>query len=721
MADFRRWITALAVLVLFAGLVSAQTGGAAGGQQMICNSVAQVTPTLRAEGVTELVGDIVITCSGGSPITAGNQIPQANLTVGLTGVTAVTSRLASGNGASEALLLIDEPNSGLQPVVAGFGPAAPFSVCASTTGGCVEYAAVAQAIGGTCVSGGDVSGCVAVAASTSTGTIPASGLTPGQNVFMGVVSGNQVSFNGIPILPPVTSGIQRVFRITNIRVNASSVGSGQVSAFLSFSGPTSLPISNPTVTVGVINTGLIPSVTTDKPGGTAATVANVNSFTQCNTGLSDIQASPIGAANVAILNYGENFPSAFKTAVGLNPNTGTFTSSNGSSYVITSSVGSFYSQNVPGTLYQSESGFILNAPGAGNNAGNFAAGVADSGTRLRAAFSNLPSGATIWVSRYNVAGFTTSAVTGTGSSTVAAGTTISVGAPPQGATAPSVAVFTSAAAGRFSNYDPGSGNSRTYVYSNSAITSCATPGGTCGTFGQNIEVVPLTRASDGTALASWEITNTNPSKNETVSFAVYISYNGNQLATNLPTPGSDARVTLSFGPLQTTDTTTWIPRFIAGPASTAQPLLNVVQCQTVLLFPYLVADGGFDTGVAIENTSKDPLGTVSSNGSCTLNFYGKNAPAIPTTCAAGTATCLGPINAGDQTNAAFQLSAVAPGFTGYMFAVCNFQYAHGFAFISDIGVRNFTMGYLALVVNNGVTLNTRGKSSTAYAGEALNQ
>jgi hypothetical protein len=33
-----------------------------------------------------------------------------------------------------------------------------------------------------------------------------------------------------------------------------------------------------------------------------------------------------------------------------------------------------------------------------------------------------------------------------------------------------------------------------------------------------------------------------------------------------------------------------------------------------------------------------------------------------------------------------------------MIAVCGFQYAHGFAFISDIGARNLAMGYLALVV-----------------------
>src|ERR1039458_4242599 len=44
------------------------------------------------------------------------------------------------------------------------------------------------------------------------------------------------------------------------------------------------------------------------------------------------------------------------------------------------------------------------------------------------------------------------------------------------------------------------------------------------------------------------------------------------------------------------------------------------------------------------------------------------------------------------------VQTISPGFQGYMFAVCNFQYAHGFAFISDVGARNLAMGYLAIVI-----------------------
>ena len=44
-----------------------------------------------------------------------------------------------------------------------------------------------------------------------------------------------------------------------------------------------------------------------------------------------------------------------------------------------------------------------------------------------------------------------------------------------------------------------------------------------------------------------------------------------------------------------------------------------------------------------------------------------------------------------------------------MIAVCNFQYAHGFAFVSDLGARNLAMGYLAIVMNaSGGELTNRG-------------
>ena len=124
-------------------------------------------------------------------------------------------------------------------------------------------------------------------------------------------------------------------------------------------------------------------------------------------------------------------------------------------------------------------------------------------------------------------------------------------------------------------------------------------------------------------------------------------------------------------------------------------------CQTLLLFPFVtnLAGSGFDTGLAIANTSTDPIGTTVQTGTCKLTWYDGTGK-FPATGINGTdLTKEAAVATG--TVAVNLVSTLAPGFSGYMMALCNFQYAHGFAFISDIGARNLAMGYLALVVNNG--------------------
>jgi hypothetical protein len=120
MADFRRWILALAVVALLAGFTVP-----AGAQPVVCNTSVSVTPIVRAEGLAELVGDLVLYCTGGSPTTPGHAVPQVNITVFLnTNITSkvLGTQLASfGNGQTsgldEALLIIDEPNSPNSPGV----------------------------------------------------------------------------------------------------------------------------------------------------------------------------------------------------------------------------------------------------------------------------------------------------------------------------------------------------------------------------------------------------------------------------------------------------------------------------------------------------------------------------------------------------------------------------------------------------------------------------
>jgi len=126
-------------------------------------------------------------------------------------------------------------------------------------------------------------------------------------------------------------------------------------------------------------------------------------------------------------------------------------------------------------------------------------------------------------------------------------------------------------------------------------------------------------------------------------------------------------------------------------------------CNTTLLFPFVTNQSGFDTGLAIANTTTDPLGNSGAtpqSGACTLSFYG-GSTATPsyTTPSVATGTV--------WTNT---LSGVAGGFQGYMISVCNFENAHAFVFITDgVGATGggLSQGYLA-----GVIPGARGNNET---------
>src|ERR1039458_6188743 len=116
MVDFRRWFIALAVPALTVGVASGQVGISGGSQAgpFACSARDASFPQLRQEGFTELLGDILISCTGGPTYQAEAPIPTTNITVYVTPALPVTSRLFNPTGGlSEALLLIDEPGSGL--------------------------------------------------------------------------------------------------------------------------------------------------------------------------------------------------------------------------------------------------------------------------------------------------------------------------------------------------------------------------------------------------------------------------------------------------------------------------------------------------------------------------------------------------------------------------------------------------------------------------------
>jgi hypothetical protein len=658
MVDSRRWITALAGLALFAGVAAAQTGGS-GQTQLTCGTNVSVTPTLRAEGFTEQTGDITLTCTGGSALAPGTQIPTVNVTIFLN--TAVTSRLYSTTThASEALLLIDEPGSGIAAPVPGFGPQAAQTLCpnplgTATTGtltACTEFANVVAGSGGP----------TTVAVNTAGST------TPGFNVFQGVVAGNSVTFFGIPVLAPVTSGISRVYRFTNIRANATTLSGGSaagatpVIASISISGSTSLLIQNPTPTIGFVQQGL----TTSTSGST--------SLSQCTSATK---------AGVNLLTFSENFGTAFKTRVspvagGSGVGAGQGTNPTG--------------QNIPGQIFNSESNFIFPV-----GSGLTPAGLADFGTRLKATFNNLPTNIHLFVSVNNVTNGVTPVVLpsapGIGDAEVTSFASL----------VSSETVGDTTGGTGAGSFFPG-------------VTATDNGPGTTGT----IPVVEIPNIN-GTATAVWEVLNTNPSAQEKFNFAVFTTFTSN-VAQNSPT-ATIATVNMSFAPTPPAFTSTTaatatggpIPRFIADPGA-AKNIFAITICRTILLYPFITNQAGFDTGIAIANTSTDVFGTGPQAGACALNWFGGTTPPAPTnsgTIASGTVyTALA--------------STAVPNFQGYMIAVCNFQYAHGFAFISDLGARNLAMGYLALIIpdpanNGGSRAASDSGLSTAGSGEGIAQ
>jgi hypothetical protein len=203
-----------------------------------------------------------------------------------------------------------------------------------------------------------------------------------------------------------------------------------------------------------------------------------------------------------------------------------------------------------------------------------------------------------------------------------------------------------------------------------------------------------------------------------------------------------------------------IPRFVDSSIVPDAAVITISQsCKTMLLFPYLTSSAGYNSGIAISNTSVDPYGaavvsgqiqfpttaygvTKPQAGACTLYFYGQSSGAALT--AAQQAQTIIEVPAGGQfvTNLAvgakgfvYSLAGAKtaacdtdgtpvgntcpdlPAFVGYMIANCNFQFAHGFSFVTDTG-SDRTMGYLALVIPDRGTGGNVASPATRLPQEA---
>jgi hypothetical protein len=648
MADFRKLFPAMAGLALMLG-----AGSSAYAQQVAafsCIGNAGVPPIVRAEGITELVGDLVLNCGGGIPTAIGAPVPQTNVQIFLN--TNVTSRLQADPW-SEALLMIDEPSPAAQ------------RYC-TNSGGCA-VTGVGNATGSDGLADGidydEVGGTIA-------------------NVFMGRQSGaNSLLWQGVPIDPPGTTAT-RIIRITNVRANANQLGVSstliptQIVMFISATGTTSVPINNPQQVVAFIQPGLTFSVRQIKSSYLQCVSWNRDAATDNTKSMigSNLGSGP-GAGTA--LRYAEGFASAFKRRNVALPTT----HPNADETAIP------LAQNTPGAIYNTETGFYNPSPvlAAGNTeARNLStAGLADFGTRLMARFNNIPAGMVLYVSAYTV---TTS---GDGCS----GLPCITGA--------RVATTNTLTAARLITTDANGGGAFSRITPTNSVTNTININSNGGSGGGTIATAPVT-LSNGAGMAVWEVMDSDPLQAQTYEFALAASFVSNT-SNNLPGLGT-ATVSGSFAPLSTVTTASAsapIPRF--ADTSVARNMFSISACTTNLLFQFLTNQAGFDSGFAISNTSTDPFGTAPQSGPCKLNYYGGTtgggaAPAAQTSAVVPSgAQLVAVLSSGGNYGI-----AATPGFQGYMIAQCSFQYAHGFAFISDVGANRVSESYQALVLDSSI-------------------
>jgi len=419
-----------------------------------------------------------------------------------------------------------------------------------------------------------------------TGTF--TGGTPTQ----GFLQNGALVFSGFT-LPVVAGGGQFQIRVTNVRVNANSLAAG---GFVTGTVLATFGIQNQqNLVLGAVQASL------------SVAISSVTNFAQCNSTVT-------AGSTVTTITIKELVNTAFKSPA----------SSAGNS-----SPGQWYQNGV-----NTESQTVLTGlPTTGSGQiwtlqNGSTPGLADSSTRIRVNFSNIPAGVTLQLP-------------------------VTIGNA-NGTTAPSAVATTSGDVGSFSpagsNITLTTAGSVTYqvvAQNGSAIDSFSVPVIITYTY------TPPSTPNVGTILAS---------------------------ATYAPTSAEVTTLNPSFG----------IPRF--ADTSVLAPFATISACQTDLLFTYMTNQAGFDTGFEIANTSTDPFGTSAQNGTCTLNWYGTGP-------AAGTATTTTSVASGNYY--VNLVSNVAAGFQGYMIAVCNFQYGHGFAFISDgYGQpgKGASQGYLASII-----------------------
>jgi hypothetical protein len=364
---------------------------------------ANAVPRLsRVEGLAEPLADYVLECTGGTPTPANDAVPQVNITLFLN--TNLSSQVTAHSEFSEALLLVDEPNS------VHHGPQHPLLNCGQTgapdlgpsgPGVCeiISTGNPAQTYDGSTWTYG--TGLCGQPAATfipnpkyGCGRPNAFQARLGTSISTG--QENAISFLGVPLDPPGSSTM--LLRFTNLRGNSAFLAGGPITATIQVQGSTFISISNPTQILSFNLPGLTGSV--PAAGKIRVTEGFASSWKDRNVAFTVGNSAQPLAGNAM-------YPPAPWTYV-----------SGSANYP------DQVAQNVPGVLYNTEDLFqwqpppvngppTINPPplfgvgpvaNIGNplNSGLYAmntgidlAGVSSQGTRIALRFSGLPDGVTV--------------------------------------------------------------------------------------------------------------------------------------------------------------------------------------------------------------------------------------------------------------------------------------------------------------------------------------
>lgn len=181
---------------------------------------------------------------------------------------------------------------------------------------------------------------------------------------------------------------------------------------------------------------------------------------------------------------------------------------------------------------------------------------------------------------------------------------------------------------------------------------------TLGTF-ENVAITA------GSATLVYEVTASNPG-NTANSITFPVAFTG-----TTPTGVGTVAGSVSMAPVGPPTSAPARPQFAAG---LVREIFNISLCASYVLFPTVVGNSDYDTGITVSNTTMDPLGTAPQRGDVTLYFWSADGRTQPAPVRISPA---GGLRAG-QT-ATFQASQLGVPFNGYVIAVCNFQFGHGLA------------------------------------------